>query len=207
MPTDTPADEVRRAASSAAADELVFAAQDLGQHREQDTQGDEAELGFALAPRAASAPAQPAPAPSRPRAADDFVLRDPQRVAPTASIDTLVVGATTPPAAATQAAEAVAPVPRPGFRVYSAGPAPVVDAHADPPWLELAPAPQPAAASSRRGWTTRHSAVAGRSAEATMLRLRQEAVDVSWQCAWIAVSAADPRLSRRRLPVAAQPGR
>ncbi len=84
-----------------------------------------------------------------------------------------------------------------GEQPFRIGSSPVPAASdSDPPWTVREPVRSPAAA--RRGWSTRPSHLGDRSAHAAMLRLREEAVHVSWKAAWIAVTAANPRLSRQR---------
>jgi hypothetical protein len=128
------------------------------------------------------------------------VIREPEGLAPAAPVDAMVVGAPEPAApAGADAAPAAPPAP---FRISSATARP---AAADQLWTTRSSAPDPAStapsapqASSRRGWSTRQSEVVDRSAHATMLRLREEAVDVSWKAAWIAVTSCEPRLLRKR---------
>ncbi|PZR82405.1 hypothetical protein [Candidatus Aeolococcus gillhamiae] len=130
------------------------------------------------------------------RPEDGFVIHQPQTVAPAAPIDALVVGAPEP------APVAEAPPPAPdAFRISSAS-AVTAAKPAEELWTSREPAKEAAPAApavpSRRGWSTRHSGLVDRSANATMLRLREEAVNVSWNAAWMAVTSANPRLLRMR---------
>ncbi len=50
----------------------------------------------------------------------------------------------------------------------------------------------------RQGWATRHTELMVRTSETTLRRLRDEAVQVSWKAAWLAVTSADDRLLRKR---------
>jgi hypothetical protein len=224
MPTDASAgdggDSQREDTRPDRVDDLVFAAHDLGRDRAPRTAATDDELGFAPAkrpvegppaepvgsfvPGGRDAPVVPAPFPvqlalppsSAP--ADGFVIREPQGVAPVAPVDTLVVGAPT-------AAHEVAPTPavrdHQSFRISATGGA-GSDLTSEQLWTVRDPSPSPvstpSASALRRGWSTRPSQPLDHSAQATMLRLREEAVHVSWKAAWIAVTAADPRLSRRR---------
>lgn len=227
MPTDTFAgandDHRDEDAPTEGHDGLTFTTHDLG--RDRPPTPPEAELGFAVAPRPAEdAPGEPlisfvparretaAPPPPPPPAdvnrtatarqptpADGFVIREAHGVAPAAPVDSLVVGAA--PAAEAVAEVAFTPVPRrDSFRIGSntqpGAPAP----SSEPPWMVREPDPGSGAAPalSRRGWSTRHSSIPDASANAAILRLREEAVHVSWKSAWIAVKAADPRRSRKR---------
>lgn len=168
-------------------DELTFAVHDLG--RERPVGEPARDLGFVAATRAAE-PAQPVPAVRE----DGFVIHQPQGVAPAAPVDALVVGAPEP-----VAAEDEPMAPHTSFRIGSVATAAAASATAEELWTTREPAPVRAApATSRRGWSTRHSIVVDRSAQATMLRLREEAVNVTWKAAWLAVTSADPRLLRKR---------
>jgi hypothetical protein len=119
--------------------------------------------------------------------AGSFVIRETQ-AAPVSPVDALVVGAATP-----------APAARP-FQIGSFTPPAATDAGDELPWTVRDPAvgSSSPAALSRRGWSSRRSGVPDSTAAAAMLRLREEAVHVSWKAAWIAVTTADPRLSRKR---------
>jgi hypothetical protein len=124
------------------------------------------------------------------------VIREAHGATPVAPVDALVVGAPV-------AVEELAPEPTPRhhpFRITSTTGLASSDPTAEPPWTVREPDPGsvPAPALSRRGWSTRHSNIPDASAHAAMLRLREEAVHVSWKAAWIAVTSADPRLSRKR---------
>ena len=116
-------------------------------------------------------------------------------MAPAAPVDALVVGA--PESAPVDEV----PPPPDAFRISSATAVPAASP-AEELWTtrEQGKEVESAvpAAPSRRGWSTRHSEVVDRSAHATMLRLREEAVNVSWKSAWIAVTSANPRLLRKR---------
>jgi len=186
MPTDTSSVDGDELPAEDADDELTFAAHDLGRDR-APVQGAR-DLGFEI----------PKPAGERVTAADSdgFVIRQVESMAPAAPVDTLVVGAPEP----APAAEAPAPALPNAFRISSATAAPAVQPRANELWTTREPAREPAAtpSASRRGWSTRHSELVDRSANATMLRLREEAVNVSWKAAWIAVTSANPRLLRKR---------
>jgi hypothetical protein len=134
------------------------------------------------------------------------VIREAQGAIPTAPVDALVVGA---PEAAPDAEEADGDgaddsseaAPPTSFRISSTA-ATAVPA-ASELWttrnpLKDAATEKPHPGAVRRGWSTRHSEVVDRSAHATMLRLREEAVNVSWKAAWIAVTTTSPGLLRRR---------
>jgi hypothetical protein len=152
--------------------------------------------------RPATPTAAPAPRPSL----DGFVIREAQGAVPTAPVDALVVGAPAPvpdpvEAEAADSADASATAPPTSFRISSATTADVPAA--SELWTTRNPAKpaateQPHPGAARRGWSMRHSEVVDRSAQATMLRLREEAVNVSWKSAWIAVTTSDPRLLRKR---------
>jgi hypothetical protein len=172
-------------------DDLTFAAHDLGRDRALRPGWAGDDLGFAVARPPIEDP--PAPSPS-PAPAAGFVIREPLGVAPVAAVDALVVGAS---AAADEAAPAPAVLDRP-FQISSTTGWAASDPSAQLLWTVREPSPGSARAPSRRGWSPRDSHLADRSADATMLRLREEAVHVSWKAAWIAVTAADPRLSRKR---------
>ena len=188
MPSDTPAGRDGGVVAEDHEDELTFAVQDLG--RDRATPPVVRALDFAP-----SSPAPvPAPTPAVPSGEDGFVIRQPHGVAPAAPVDALVVGATEPEA---PAAPAVATPPT-SFMITSASMA-AASPTAEELWTTREPAPAtPAPQPSRRGWATRHSELVDRSAQATMLRLREEAVNVSWKAAWIAATSADPRLLRKR---------
>lgn len=191
MPTDPSSGGGDDRAAEAPDDQLTFAVHDLG--RERAPERPSRELGFTPVTAPVAVPSVPAPP-----AADGFVIRDAKGVAPAAPVDALVVGAPEPVAAA-EPDGAAADQQRNAFRVNAATAAP---AKAGELWTTRDPAPQPAApaqpAGERRGWSTRHSEVVDRSAHATMLRLREEAVNVSWKSAWIAVTSCDPGMLRKR---------
>jgi hypothetical protein len=89
-------------------------------------------------------------------------------------------------------------VPKQSFTITTMSPA-ALDPNAPPPWTVRAPEPpETSSVDARRGWGTRARNLTDRSAHAAMIRLREEAVQVSWKAAWIAVTAADPRLARKR---------
>jgi hypothetical protein len=139
-------------------------------------------------------PQSPSTSPRPPTPADGFVIRESHGVAPMAPVDALVVGAPV-------VVEELMPVPtarHDPFRITSTTRLAASDPNAEPPWTVREPDPGSLPALSRRGWSTRHSNIPDASAHAAMLRLREEAVHVSWKSAWIAVTAADPRLSRKR---------
>ncbi len=209
MPTDAPAaDGPDRPAEAPDGDDLTFAVHDLG--RERVAERRPADLGFvpartavaAPAPDVTSAPAQhAAPRP----AMDGFVIRDAQGAAPAAPVDALVVGAPEPAQVEEDAdpdADAAATLPPTSFRISLAS-ATATAPTADELWTtrnstKLVATETAPTHNSRRGWSTRHSEVVDRSAQATMLRLREEAVNVSWKSAWIAVTTTNPRLLRKR---------
>ena len=185
MSTDTSAGRGDGPPAEVPDDDLTFAVHDLG--REPAAEQAPRDLGFA--------PVTLADAPSSASDDDGFVIHQPQSVAPAAPVDALVVGAPEP----APALEATAAAPPNGFMIGSASAAPAANATAQELWTTREPVPEPAAMpTSRRGWSTRHSQLVDRSAHATMLRLREEAVNVSWKAAWIAVTSADPRLLRKR---------
>jgi hypothetical protein len=217
MPNDarpaTGGDSEGEAVGPQSDDELVFATQDLGRGEIATPPPVIEELGFAIAPRPEADPAgndhtgsfvpggrdgpppPPPPrletsAPSPPGAMrDGFVITQSEGVVPSLPVDALVVGAPV----ATPGASAG----RPGFRISADGAQPSSPS-AEPLWQVRDPAPRSAQSSSRRGWAIRHTDLVDRSANATMLRLREEAVHVSWKAAWIAVTAADGKLYRKR---------
>jgi hypothetical protein len=220
MPTDASAgengDSGHTDVPATASDDLTFAAQDLGRDRAPREAAVDDELGFAPTARpvaeptaehtdsfvATERPGPPAPVrlggppPLPPPFAvpDGFVIREPA-AAPTAPVDALVVGA---PLRSGDAPRPN-PVPTGSFTITSMSPI-AVDPNAPPPWIVRVPEPPPKASAmdARRGWGTRPGNLTDRSAHAAIIRLREEAVQVSWKAAWIAVTAADPRLSRRR---------
>jgi hypothetical protein len=114
-----------------------------------------------------------------------------------APVDALVVGERTPSAGDAPAPSSAEAKP---FKISAHTSVVATDRDAEPLWVERTRAAEPAAAAlaARRGWSTRQSHLTDRSAQATVLRLREEAVHISWNAAWIAVTAADPRLSRKR---------
>lgn len=114
-----------------------------------------------------------------------------------APVDALVVGAPNPVRGDATAASPAEATP---FKISANTSIAATDRNAEPLWVVRTPEAEPtaAAAAARRGWSTRQSHLTDRSANATVLRLREEAVHVSWNAAWIAVTAADPRLSRKR---------
>ena len=189
MPTDATAGRGDDPPVNAPDDELTFATHDLG--RSRAPQPEPVELGFA--------PARPAEGPAAAPGDDGFVITQPQSVAPAAPVDALVVG---PPAPVPGTEPSPPPNPN-SFRISSATASAAVTPTPDQLWTTREPVPDappmpiPAQA-SRRGWSTRHSELVDRSANATMLRLREEAVNVSWKAAWIAVTSANPRLLRKR---------
>ena len=203
MPVEPPDRRGDDLVNGAAEDELTFAVQDLG--RERAPERPASDLGFVPARPApsssppAAAPAAQAAAPAPPPGAHDgFVIREAAGAAPVAPVDALVVGAPE----VVHAADPEAPVDAApaAFRISSA--TAIQPAPADQLWTTRNPAgagvTDTPPAPSRRGWSTRQSDVVDRSAHATMLRLREEAVNVSWKAAWIAVTSCDPRLSRKR---------
>jgi hypothetical protein len=186
MPTDTSAGHGDGPPTEVPDDDLTFAVHDLG--RDRAAEPAPAELGFAPAQRA-----EPVEAVVPASGDDGFVIRQPQSVAPTAAVDALVVGAPEP-----ASAPEVSPAPLNRFVIGSASASPASPS-AEELWTTRDPAPEPPAIrTSRRGWSPRHSELVDRSAQATMLRLREEAVNVSWKAAWIAVTSANPRLLRKR---------
>jgi hypothetical protein len=214
MPTDTFAVEHGDSEPAKAAvfsvDDLTFATPDLGREATASPHGADDDLDFALAPRlfeerpahrdrgATPAPA-PAPRPLSPDAApgsrpiDTFVIREAHSGVPATPVDALVVGA--PRTALDAAALEPAPI---AFRVSSSTGRLAARESEEPPWTVRDAKPPKDTAPSPRGWATRAiSAGADRSAHLVLLRLREEAVHVSWTSAWIAVNAADPGLSRK----------
>jgi hypothetical protein len=202
-------------------DELVFAAQDLGRDRRPAPAPDQ-DVDFAIAPRRtadpgrgdghvgsfvpggrdAAPPLLPVPATSPSLPADDFVIREfvirePEGVAPSDPVDALVVGAPPREPAASNGSAPAAEV-RPAFAVTTPTAAAPVNSSTEPPWLVRGPARRAAPSASRDAWGTRTGDLVDGSAHATMLRLREEAVDVTWKAAWIAVTSADRKLLRRR---------
>jgi hypothetical protein len=200
MPVEPPDRRADDRVNGAADDDLTFAVQDLGRERALAPRAP--DLGFVPARPVLDSPATVAPAqpvaPAAPASAHDgFVIREAGSAAPAAPVDALVVGAPEP----VDVDDARAPADTAlDFRISSATatrPAP-----ADQLWTTRKPAdqavPEAPATPSRRGWSTRQSDVVDRSAHATMLRLREEAVNVSWKSAWIALTSCNPRLLRKR---------
>lgn len=194
MPTDTSAGSPSEggAPQPEEADDLVFAAHDLGRDRPTPEPRADEDAAFAQAPR----PSDAAPPPDVPSVAaaaptrDSFVIRDPVDAAPAAPVDALVVGAPAP------APAPGAIVPRDGFRIHSSPLAPADGPREAPlPWTVRDP--EPDSESSRRGWTSRESGKVECSAQDTVRRLREDAVHVSWKSAWLAVKSADNRLFKR----------
>lgn len=208
--------------------ELVFAAQDLGRDRRPAPAPDEdvdftiaprrtadAEPGDGqvgsfvpggrdVAPPSSPSPSlMPVPATSPSLPADDFVIREfvirePEGVAPSDPVDALAVGAPPrEPAPSNGSAHAAAEV-RPAFTLTAATAAVPFNSSAEPPWLVRGSAERAVASASPDGWGTRTGDLVDGSAHATMLRLREEAVEVTWKAAWIAVTSADRKLLRRR---------
>lgn len=212
MPTEPPDRRGESLVSGTDDDEFTFAVHDLG--RERPAEAPSPDLGFVAArPSMSPPPAPVARGPAQPTAAprsraegsvparplsDGFVIREANGVAPAAPVDALVVGAAEPVLSDdSETAAAAAPS---GFRITSASTAAVPPA--DQLWTTRTPATPVAAEArttpSRRGWSTRQSEVVDRSAHATMLRLREEAVNVCWKAAWIAVTSSAPRWQRKR---------
>ncbi len=205
MPTEPPSRDRDGHVTEAAEDELTFAVHDLGRERAAPPATRDQAV-FAARPTTAPvapAPRQPVEAP-RPAVAaaripDGFVIRDLEGAVPVAPVDALVVGAPEP-AAEPAPADAEEGEPR-SFQISSTSTARVA-----PPeelWTTRNPTPESVPVPgttvvSRRGWSTRHSGVVDRSAHATMLRLREEAVNICWKSAWLAVTSCDPRLLRKR---------
>jgi hypothetical protein len=196
MPTESSSGGGDERVTAAPDDDLTFAVQDLGRERAPAPERAPRDLGFIPARPVVSSPAAPPTSP-----ADGFVIRDADGVAPVAPVDALVVGAPEPASLPVDADVAV-DTPPDAFRINSS----TASARSPSPqelWTTRNPIPEPAAPApavpSRRGWSTRQSEVVDRSAHATMLRLREEAVNVSWKSAWIAVTACNPRLVRKRL--------
>jgi hypothetical protein len=208
MPTDASSGEGTTPAADEPGDDLVFAVQDLGRER--------AVPPFRHSGLVAARPAGAAPAPEviRPAAevttpsrevttpvpvtgpdasSDGFLIREVPGAAPAAAVDALVVGAPEPLAIEPQGEAGAAPMT---FKLSSA--AAVRPPAAEELWTTRHPHPQAAAPrpAPRRGWSPRQSDV-DRSAHAIMLRLREEAVNVSWKSAWIAVTTSEPRRRRR----------
>jgi hypothetical protein len=211
MPTDTftveHGDSEPSEAAVSSVDDLTFATPDLGRDPAARPRAADDDLDFALAPRlneerpaprdrgatAAPAPRPPSPevAPG-PRPVDTFVIREAHDGVPATPVDALVVGAPRP------ALDAAASEPAPiAFRVSSSTDRPARESE-EPPWTVRDAKPPTETAPSPRGWATRATAAGpDRSAHMALLRLREEAVHVSWTSAWIAVNAADPGLSRK----------
>jgi hypothetical protein len=184
MPTDSSAGDRDDPPVGVEEDDLTFAAHDF--RRGHVPAPAPRDVGFA--------PVRPAEQVSAPEE-DGFVIRPADGLAPAAPVDALVVGAPEP-AADTVMPAAASPS---AFRISSITGTAAVQPTADELWTTRDPAPQPAPTqTARRGWSTRHTERVDRSAHATMLHLREEAVNVSWKAAWIAVTSANPRLLRRR---------
>lgn len=212
MPTDTFAVEHGDSEPAKAAvfsvDELTFATPDLGREPAARPRDADDDLDFAPAPRpfeerpahrdpeaTPAAPPRPLPPEAAPgsRPVDTFVIREAHSGVPATPVDALVVGAPRP------ALDAAALEPAPmAFRVSSSTGRPGVREAEEPPWTVRDAKPPQETAPSPRGWATRPTSVgAERSAHMALLRLREEAVHVSWTSAWIAVNAAVPGLSRK----------
>ncbi len=204
MPTEPSSGGGDDHATEASDDELTFAVHDLG--RERAPEPAPRDLGFVPARPAAlvSPPASPVattvdgphPADVPTPSADGFVIRDADRVAPAAPVDALVVGAPEPIAVAEPASPAAGRAD--AFQINSASAMRAPSPSALWTTRDPTPAAEVPTAPSRRGWSTRHSEVVDRSAHATMLRLREEAVNVSWKAAWLAVTSCNPGLLRKR---------
>jgi hypothetical protein len=209
-------------------DDLVFAKHDLrrespqapGGHdlgfapieRPGEAPADEQVISFVPAPPppppalfVGEEPAPPAlfvgetPAPPRPLAAPDgFVIRETQ-VAPAFPVDALVVGGPLPADDREGAGLAPNGQAHP-FKISSFTTPDAPAPSAEPPWTVrgAGPEPVPAQAAGGRGWSSRRNGIPDGSAEAAILRLREEALHVSWKSAWIAVTAANPRRARKR---------
>jgi hypothetical protein len=150
------------------------------------------------APFVGEAPA-PAAAAARPLSpADGFVIRETQ-VAPAFPVDALVVGG--PLTAPAREIEGLEPNGQAhAFKISSFTTPDAPAPSAEPPWTvrDAPPGSVPAQAVARRGWSSRRNGIADGTAAAAILRLREEAVHVSWKAAWIAVTAANPRRARKR---------
>jgi hypothetical protein len=202
MPTDAPAGtppEGGGAPEPADDDPLVFAAHHLGRDRSVPPPHPDEDAPFATAPRPDEvAPPTPAPAPAPlahppagTPAAAGFLIRDlVDTPVPRAPVDALVVK-DTPPRPAPGAI-----VPQAGFRIHSTPATPLAGGDAALPWTVRHPGPR--APGSPGQWSAREGLLAERSAKDMMRRLRDDAVDVSWNAAWIAVKSADPRRFKRR---------
>lgn len=205
MPTESSSPGSDDLVTEPADDELTFAVHHLGRQRAPGPAA--AELGFiptrpVVSPPTTQPPAIPVSRPATlppSTSGDGFVIRDADGVAPAAPVDALVVGAPEPLAPADPHEASSAPHERFRLNAFTGPASPPSPAQL---WTTRYPSPQPepeaSAAPSRRGWSKRHSEVVDRSAHATMLRLREEAVNVSWKSAWIAVTSCDPGLLRRR---------
>jgi hypothetical protein len=212
MPTDTftveHGDSEPAETTVFSVDDLTFATPDLGSEPVARPRGADDDLDFALAPRLneehpahrdrgvtpAPAPRLPSPeATPGPRPVDTFVIREAHAGVPATPVDALVVGAPRP------ALDAAASEPAPiAFRISSSTGRPAARESEEPPWTVRDAEPPKETAPSPRGWATRATAAGtDRSAHMALLRLREEAVHVSWTSAWIAVNAADPGLSRK----------
>jgi hypothetical protein len=196
-------------------DGLIFTTHDLGRDREAATAVGDGDLGFAVAPRPAEraadagdscsfeAVAQPDPLPAtqpthgegKLTASDSFVISDPQRAA--APINPLQAGEPVPAMFGSEDAGIGDAAQRRSFRLDSTNAA-GGGSGGEPPWVVREPSPEAVPSPSRRGWATRQSGAVDPSTHAAMLRLREEAVHVSWQAAWLAVTSVDRKLSRRR---------
>ncbi len=201
MPTDASSGEGTTPAADEPGDDLVFAVQDLGRERAVPPFR---HSGLVAARPAGAAPAPevttptrevttPFPVTSPDASSDGFLIREVPGAAPVAAVDALVVGAPEPLAIERQGDAGAAPMT---FSISSA--AAVRPLAAEELWTTRHPHPQGATPrpAPRRGWSPRQSDV-DRSAHAIMLRLREEAVNVSWKAAWIAVTTSEPRRRRR----------
>lgn len=201
MPTDTPAGTPPEGGAPEPADHdpLVFAPHHLGRDRSATPPSPDEDAGFVAAPRPGDVvsppppmpPAAPAPPPGGTPAAHGFLIRDLVDTAvPRAPVDALVVNDSPPrPAPAAIA-------PQAGFRIHSTPPTQLAGGESALPWTVRHPGPRRAGAPAT--WTAREGRLAERSAKDMMRRLRDDAVDVAWNSAWIAVKSADSRRFKRR---------
>lgn len=184
MPTDPSAETSHgdRPEAAAAAD-LVFASQNLGREGGSwAAAGDHHVFEISPDPGEQSGSSQ----------TDGLPIRESNDGAVTAPVDVpaVVRGGETGPVGPASTARTS------GFRVLSTSSPALVPREGQMLWTVRALAP--AAHPSQRGWNVRETRVRPPSAHATMLRLREEAVTLSWKAAWITVTAADSRLFKRR---------
>jgi hypothetical protein len=190
-------------------DQLVFAPHDL-RDRGTTTSAGDADLGFALAPRPATAPlpsaaeagtfvaVAPMPPVRPPTPSDSFVISQPPVATSRPAADALAAvpafAITALPALAITALPAFAITAVPGAAVTVPVPVQPGDPGAEPLWLVREPS---AGAPLPHGWSPHQGGVVDRTTHAAILRLREEAVHVSWQAAWLATTSGDLKHHRR----------